>query len=109
MIPASKNNVEEIKTSNTSESLCSSIIYPLQYATIMAKYDIGTSNNYWKTEDTSLIKNVKNTKDGTSVQLKNNEKMSATRTGNTPLQISLRAHAKRRTFLMDYKVPPLSP
>ena len=60
----------------------------------MAKYDIGTSNNYWKTEDTSLIKNVKNTKDGTSVQLKNNETMSATRTGNTPLEISLRAHAK---------------
>ena len=57
----------------------------------------------------SVLTNINNTRDGTSVQLKNNEKMSATRTGNTPLQISLRAHAKRRTFLMDYKVPPLSP
>ena len=42
-----------------------------------------------------LFKNVTNTRDGTTVQLSNNETMSATRTGNTPLEISLSAHAKK--------------
>ena len=59
MILASKNNVEEIKTYNTSELLCISIVEPLQHATIIAKADSGASDNYWRTEYMSVLKNVK--------------------------------------------------
>ena len=37
----------------------------------------------------------KNTRDGPKVQLPNNDTMSASRTGNIPLGISLRSHAKK--------------
>ena len=107
-IPASKANVEETKPSNTSELLCSSIVDPPQHATIIAKADSGASNNYWQNEDMKVLTNVKNARDGPTVQLTNNETMSATRTGNTPLSSSLSAHEKSCTSLMDYTVPRLS-
>ena len=94
MISANKTNAEEIKTSNTSELLCSSIVDPLQHATIIAKSDSGASNNYWRTKDMSVLKNLKETRDVPIYQLPNNKKMSATITGNTPIASSLRAHAK---------------
>ena len=43
----------------------------------------------------TLLKNVKNTRDGTTVQLPNNETMSATRTGNIQLTRSIIIHAKK--------------
>ena len=58
-IPANKTNVNEIKKSNTSELLCTSIYDPLQLATIIPKSDSGVSNNYWQTEDMKLLTNVK--------------------------------------------------
>ena len=108
-IYASKTNTEEIKPSNTSELLCISIVDPPQHARIIEKSDSGASNNYWRTEYMTVITNVKNIRDGPTFQFPNNETMSATRTGNTPLASSLSAHAKRRTSLMDYTVPQLSP
>ena len=95
LIPASKTNAEEIKTSNTYALLCSSIVDPPQHATIIAKSDSVTSNNYWRTEEISLLTNVKNTRDVLTVQLPNNNKMSAKRIGNTPLARSLSNHTKK--------------
>ena len=43
----------------------------------------------------SVLTNIKKTRDGPTVQLPNNKTMSATRTGNIPLEISLSAHAKK--------------
>ena len=43
----------------------------------------------------TLITNVKNTRDGPTVQLPNKDTMSATRTVNTPLASSLSSHAKK--------------
>ena len=83
-IPSSKTNVEEIKTSNTSELLCRSTVNPPQHATIIAKTGIVASNNYWCTEHMSVLTNVKDTRDGPIYQFPTNETMSATRTGNTP-------------------------
>ena len=94
-IPTSKTHVEEIKPSNTSELLCSSIGDPPQHATIISKYDCGVSNNYWQTEDMTVLTNVKNTRDGPTVQLPNNKTMSTTRTGNTPIATNLFDNAKK--------------
>ena len=49
----------------------------------------------------SVLKNVKNTRDGPTVQLPNNKTMSATRTGNTPLSSSLSAHVKKAHIFDD--------
>ena len=43
----------------------------------------------------TVIKNVKNTRDGPTVQFPNNEAVSATITGNVPLASSLRDNAKK--------------
>ena len=43
----------------------------------------------------SVLINVKATKDEPTFQFPNNETMSATRTDNIPLEISLRSHAKK--------------
>ena len=43
----------------------------------------------------TVLTNVKNTRNGPTFQLPNNETMSATKTGNIPLASSLSAHAKR--------------
>ena len=61
----------------------------------MDKSDSGASNNYWRTEDMSVLTNVKNTMDGTTVQLSNNETISATRTENILLARIISAHAKK--------------
>ena len=94
-IPASKNNVKEAKTSYTSEFLCSSIVGPPQHATIIAKADSGVSNNYWRTEDILVLTDLKDTRDGSTVQLPNNETMNKKKTGSMPLSGSLITHAKR--------------
>ena len=44
----------------------------------VAKYGNGTSNIYWQTEDMSVLTSVKDTSDGTTVQLPNNETTSET-------------------------------
>ena len=61
---------------------------------IIAKSHSGASNNHWRTEDMSVLKNLKEIRDGPIEQLPNNKKMSVTITGNTPLASSLSAHAK---------------
>ena len=83
-----------MKQSNTSELLCSSILDPQQHATTIAKADSGASNNYWRNEDMSVLNNVKDTRDGPTVQLPNNETVITTRTENIPLESSLRDHSK---------------
>ena len=75
---------------------------------MIAKSDSGASNNYWRTEDTTVLTNVKKTRDGPTVKFTKNETMSATRIVNTPLASSISAHAKRRTYLMDCTVTHLS-
>ena len=109
MIPDNETNVEETKHSNTSDLLCRSIVNPPQHATIIAKEDSGVSNNYWRTEDMTVLTNLKKTRDGPTLQLPNNETMSKIRTGNIPLASSLSAHVKSRTYLMAYTVPHLFP
>ena len=94
-MPANKTNVEEIKQYNTTVLLCISIVDPPQHATIITKADRAASNNYWRTEDMSVLTNVKNIRNGPTVQLPNNETMSATKTVNIPLAISLSANVKK--------------
>ena len=57
----------------------------------------------------TVLTNVKNTRDGPTVQFSNNQTMSVTITENIHLAIRLRAHAKRCTYFMDYTVPHLPP
>ena len=96
-IPASKTNVKESKTSYTPELLCSSIVDPPEHANIIAKYDSGASNNYWRTEDMLVLSNIKDTRDVPTVQLTNNATTNATKTGSIPLSISISIHAKKGT------------
>ena len=99
-MPANKTNVDEIKKSNTSELLWSSIVDPPKPATIISKAGRVVSNNYWQTEYMTVFTNVKRTRDGPTVQLPNNETMSTTRTENITLESSLSAHAKK-THIFD--------
>ena len=99
-MPANKTNVEEIKQSNTSELSCSYIVDPPQHTTITSKAESGASNNYWQTEDMSVLTDVKMTRDGPTFQLPNNETMSAKITRKMPLARSLIPYAKKRTYLM---------
>ena len=108
-IPASKTNVKESKTSYTSELLCRFIVYPPQHANVVAKSDSGESKNYWHNEDIIVLTKLKDTRDGTTVQLPKNATINATNTGSIPLSVILSTHAKSYTFLMDYTVPCLSP
>ena len=95
LIPTNETNVEETKQSNTSDLLCRSIVNPPQHTTIIAKEDSGALNNYWRTEDMTVLTNVKKNREKTTVQLPNNETISTTRTGNIPLASSLSSPAKR--------------
>ena len=94
-MPESKTNEKKAKTSYTSELLCSSIIYPPQHATIIAKDDSGASNNYWFTEDMLVLTNLKDTHYILTVQLPNTATMNATITESIPLLGSLRTRTKR--------------
>ena len=47
-----------------------------------------------------VLTNVKNTRDGPTLQFPNNETMSTTRTGNVPIETSINAHAKK-THIFD--------
>ena len=94
-MPASKINVKEAKTSYTSELLCSSIADPPQHKTIILKSDSGVSNNYWRTSDILVITNLKETRDGPTIQLPNNATINAKKTGSIPMSGSLSTHAKK--------------
>ena len=95
LIPASKNNAKEAKTSYTSELLCSSIVDLPQHKTIIAKSDNGASNNFWRTEKMIVLTNLKESLDGPTAQLPNNATMNATKTGIIQQSGSLIAHAKK--------------
>ena len=95
MIPASKTNVEETKTSNTCGLLCISIVNPPKHATIILKYNRGAPNNYWCTEDMLVLPNINDNSNGSKVQLQNIATMNAEKTGSIPLSISLSIHAKK--------------
>ena len=95
LIPASKTNEKEAKTSYISELLCSSIVDPPQHVTIIAKADSGVSNNYCCTEDMLLLTNLKDTRDVPTVQLPNNATMNEAKTDSIPMLVSLLIHAKK--------------
>ena len=107
-IPASKNNIDETKTSYTSKLLCSSIVYPPQHATIIVKADIGASRSYWRTEDITCLTSIKDTRNRPTAQLPNNATMNAKNAGILQLSRSLSIHAKRHTVFMNYTLPCLS-
>ena len=108
-LPSSKPNLVLNKTSYTSELLCSSTVDPPQHATITSKAYSGVYNNYWCAEDQLVITYIKDTHNGTTVQLANNYTMNATKTGKIPLAGSLRIYAKKAYFFMGCTVPRLSP
>ena len=93
-VPASNPNVAENKTSYAPKLLCSSNVDPPQHTTIIAKADIGASNNYWLTEDQLFTTDIKDTTNGPIVKLTNNTTLNTTKTRNTLLSGSLRIHAK---------------
>ena len=80
-MPESKTNEKKAKTSYTSELLCSSIVDPPQHANIIEKYDSGTSNNHWHTEDMLVLTNIKQTRNGPTLQLLKYANMNATKNG----------------------------
>ena len=88
LIPTSKTNVKETKTSFTSELLCSSIKDPPQQKTIVARSDSGTSNNYLQTEDMLVLTNIKEPPDVPTVKLPNYATMNAKITGNLTINNS---------------------
>ena len=94
-IPASKNNIDETKTSYTSKLLCSSIVYPPQHATIIVKADIGASRSYWRTEDITCLTSIKDTHNRPTAQLPNNATMNAKKTGIITLSKSISTNAKK--------------
>ena len=73
------------------------------------KSDIILLNNYWRTEDLLGITNLKDTRDGPTVQLPNNATMNATKTGIIPMSGSLIIHSKKAHVFMEYTVTQSSP
>ena len=94
-LPVSYPNIEENKTSYTSELLCSSIVDPPQQATIIEKSNSGASNNYCCTEDWLVMTDIKDTHNGPTVQLPNNSTMNATNPGNIPLSGNISLYKKK--------------
>ena len=88
-------NVKQSKTSYTYEILCGSIVDTHQHTNVIAKYDSGTSNNYWRTENMLVLINLKDNRGGPTVQSPNNLTMNATKTGSTPLAGSLSTNSKK--------------
>ena len=107
LIPASKTNIKEAKTYYTYELLCISIVDPPQHATIVVKSDSGASDNYWCTEDTLVLTNLKYNRDGPTVQLPNNATMNATKTESIPLQGSRSTHKKKSHVFDGINIPSL--
>ena len=62
---------------------------------MLAKSDSGASNNYWRSEYMLVLTNLKDNRDGPTVQLPNNATMNVTKTGSIPLSGSLSTQAKK--------------
>ena len=61
----------------------------------MAKYDSVASNNYWHIGDQLFLTDKKDTHNGPTVQLPNNDTISVTNTVHIPLSSSLIIHEKK--------------